>query len=298
MKIGFFCKHEVAFESLKLFLTNFEVSLIVLDLNFKNNSWYDKIVNLTKKNKIDYLEVKRIKNHTTKIKSYNLDLVFSIMFTQVIPKEIIESVRIGIVNFHPSLLPKYRGPHPVNWAIINNEKETGLTVHFMNERVDAGDIIFSKTVKINQDDTLTDVSKKIMRLIPRSLLECYSLVENNELKVVKQDESLASYYPRRTEEDDEFDFEMSSVKIYNMVRTLTKPLPGAYFTYNNKKFHVFKALIIKSRHFAPGVVLDVKRNSITISAKDDNIILKDVTCEDRYLSDLREFFESGEKLCN
>ena len=168
------------------------------------------------------------------------DVIIVSGYPKLIPQRIINHPQIRIINIHQSLLPAYRGRHPLNWAIINGEKYTGITIHHINKKFDAGNIIFQEKVAIEENDTIMDVYNKTVEVGKKLLKKTLRVVDKKEFKGYKQNEKISSYFPPRTPKDGKINWHESAVKIRNMVRALTYPYPGAYFYYKGKKLIVDK----------------------------------------------------------
>jgi methionyl-tRNA formyltransferase len=161
----------------------------------------------------------------------------------MIPKEMLNIPKYGAINMHGSLLPKYRGRCPINWVIINGETETGVTLHYMIEKPDAGDIIAQKRCRIDLEDTAFTLLSKIERAAAELLKETLPLIKESKNKRVKQDLSKGSYFGGRKPEDGRIDWNKKTVEIYNLIRAVTHPYPGAYAFYKGSKVFVWKASI-------------------------------------------------------
>lgn len=159
-----------------------------------------------------------------------VDLILSINYLFLIESDLINWPRLGGVNFHGSLLPKYRGRTPHVWAIINNEVETGITAHFISEGCDEGDIILQEIVSIDPEDTGATVLEKFNTRYPHLVFKIVEMFKKGEVRGVKQDEHLASYFGKRTPDDGAIDWNWQKERIGNWVRAQAHPYPGA-FTY-------------------------------------------------------------------
>ncbi len=173
------------------------------------------------------------------------DIIIVSGFSKLLPKPIIRHPKIGIINIHQSLLPAYRGRHSLNWAIINGEKYTGVSIHHIDGAFDNGNIIFQKKIKISDDDTIMDVYHKTVKEGCRLLRKTFSIINSKKFKGRKQDKSLISYYPPRRPRDGLINWNEPAVKIRNMSRALTEPYPGAYFYHRGSKIVIDKAEVLK-----------------------------------------------------
>jgi len=169
------------------------------------------------------------------LKKLDADLFIVISFGQILKKEVLELPKLYPINLHGSLLPKYRGAAPTNWAVINGERLSGVTIIKMNERMDAGDIILQKEIPIDSEDTNITLSEKLSQCGADILPEAVEMIKRDgkELRCVKQDERTATYAPKLKKEDGVIDWKKPATEIQNRVRGLL-PWPGAYTYYNGK----------------------------------------------------------------
>ena len=173
----------------------------------------------------------------------NPDLLVNVSFHQIYRRDILD--RVGIINLHGSLLPKYKGRSVLNWAIINGEAEVGVTVHWVREQVDAGDIICQERVKVDLNDTALDVYKKSLPLYPRLCLAALDLIEKSAAKGVKQDESESRYWPQRTPKDSELkELNIPLKSLHDFIRGLSDPYPNAFIRVGQKRI-TFKRSIMQ-----------------------------------------------------
>jgi methionyl-tRNA formyltransferase len=192
----------------------------------------------------------RVKNinepeYIEKIKCIAPDLIIVCGWQRLVCKEILDIPRLGTVGFHSSLLPKYRGRAPVNWAIIAGEKETGITMFYLTEDADAGDIIAQKAFPIMLNDDCDTVYKKSAKAGADLMAEFLPKIANGTAPRLHNPSRNYPAYPKRTPTDGEIDFKRSAIDVYNFIRALTKPYPGA-FTYlsDDSKIVIWKAEIV------------------------------------------------------
>ena len=192
-----------------------------------------------------------------RIKTWEPDLIFSFYYRNMIKEEILNIPRLGAFNMHGSLLPKYRGRVPINWAVLHGEKETGVTLHHMVKRADAGDIVDQEAVPIGREDTAQDVFGKCVaaaRLVLERQLE--ALTQGTAPRR-KQDESQATYFGGRKPEDGRIDWTTSAENIYNLIRAVTQPYPGAFTEVDGKKLFVWWAKPLTGHDGKPGQVVSI-----------------------------------------
>jgi len=164
------------------------------------------------------------------LQSLKPDLIVVVAFGQILPKAILDLPPLGCINLHPSLLPKFRGAAPVQRAIIDSEKETGVTVMFMDEGEDTGDIILQEKLKIEISDSAEFLSQKLADMGARLIQETLRLAQGGAIPRQPQDHSKASYAPKLKKEDGLINWKKSALEIHNLIRG-TIPWPGAYTTF-------------------------------------------------------------------
>ena len=180
------------------------------------------------------------------------DLIVVNSYSMLLHPEILEIPRLGCVNLHPALLPKYRGSNPLQWVIINNESETGVTMHYMNSRFDAGDIIAQRRVPIGPEDTWLDVRARVADATRELLREEIPRVLAQKNDRIVQNEAEASSFTRRRPEDGKIDWSLSARDIHNLIRALVAPMPGAFYYLGGEK-------IVLDKYLSLAEVADLKR---------------------------------------
>lgn len=227
-----------------------EFSISYSEKKVKNTN-YANLKEVANKHKIPYCEIdsaegKKTKDYENIIKELSLDLILLLGWYYMVPKSTRELARHGAWGIHASLLPKYAGGAPLNWAIINGEKETGVTLFRMEDGVDDGDIIAQKVFSIEYEDTIKDVYEKATEYSKLLLIEVLTNIDN--VKYTKQDQNKRTIYSQRAPEDGEIDLSKNSLEIYNFIRAQSEPYPGAYLkTSDGKKLIIEKARIEEYR---------------------------------------------------
>ncbi|WP_024954308.1 methionyl-tRNA formyltransferase [Sulfurospirillum arcachonense] len=190
---------------------------------------------------IDSINGKKTKDYEPIIKELNLDLILVLGWYYMLPKSTRKLSKYGAWGIHASLLPKYAGGAPLNWAIINGEKETGVTLFHMEDGVDDGDIIAQKSFTIEHEDTIKEVYDKATIASKEILLEVlFEDIKN--IKFIPQDKSKIEIFPQRKPEDGKIDLSKSSIELYDFIRAQSDPYPGAFIeTRDGKKLIIEKA---------------------------------------------------------
>ncbi|OTA20712.1 bifunctional UDP-glucuronic acid decarboxylase/UDP-4-amino-4-deoxy-L-arabinose formyltransferase [Xenorhabdus beddingii] len=191
-----------------------------------------------------------------RIREMKPDVIFSFYYRNMLSQEILSLAEKGTFNLHGSLLPKYRGRAPVNWAVLNGETETGVTLHKMLAKPDAGDIVAQQAVQISDTDTSLDVHRKIREAAAGLLSHILPQIKSGHYPAIPQDESQATYFGRRTAENGEIDWNKSAKEINNLVRAVTEPYPGAFTFLGERKIIIWRAKPLDQTHGQrPGTVI-------------------------------------------
>jgi methionyl-tRNA formyltransferase len=216
---------------------------------------------------------------TRQINDLPPDLIVVCSYSMVIPKPVLNIPRLGCINLHGGLLPQYRGPHVLNWAIINNEKETGVTLHYMDEGLDTGNIIGWKRFPIAFEDDALGVYTKLVQAGAELLSEYWDGIIAGNAPGIPQDEKQARYYPMRRPEDGRIDWKEPALKIYNLVRALVPPWPGAFSFINGQKVTICRALLVESECESsklPGTVLDISDKGILVTTGKGLLLITEI----------------------
>jgi methionyl-tRNA formyltransferase len=199
---------------------------------------------LAEKHGIPVLQPQKIKTEEfyNTLKNFSPELVCVAAYGKILPKNILDLPAHGCVNVHASILPKYRGAAPINWAIIRGEKVTGITTMKMDEGMDTGDMLLKKEIPIEDEDTGETLSEKLSHIGAELLIETLNLLKEGKLNPIPQDHSQATYAPMLKKEDGKIDWSKSAEEIRNLIRGAL-PWPGAYTMLDGKLLKIYKANI-------------------------------------------------------
>jgi len=173
------------------------------------------------------------------VRHLDADIIVVVAF-QILPNEIINAARLGAINLHASLLPKYRGAAPINWALINGDKQTGITIFQIKPKVDTGDIILQQTVEIADQETYGDLYTRLSRIGAPALVTVLDRLENGVAEAIPQDDSLVCKAPKIFPQMGEINWSNSAESIKNQIHGLS-PVPGAYAFLGKKRIKFLKA---------------------------------------------------------
>ncbi|MBN2570448.1 MAG: formyltransferase [Deltaproteobacteria bacterium] len=265
--------------------------------NPDENCWFDSVVDWAGKNKIPVFcpEDVNTLDWIEKIGAMAPDVIFSFYYRNLLGKEILNVPSSGAYNLHGSLLPAYRGRCPVNWVLLNGEERTGVTLHHMVEKADAGDIVGQKEVIIDSEDTAVILYKKLCEKAKELLEELLPLIKNGSAPRYPQDLQSGSYFGGRKPEDGKIDWNRPVMQIYNLIRAVTKPYPGA-FTYlpEGEKLFVWWGLPEEGSrsNFTAGTV-EADDGNIYIRASDGRLRLADIEVTEKRMRDqsIFEYFK-------
>lgn len=174
-----------------------------------------------------------------RVRSLRPDFLFSFYYRSMIGWELLAAPGRGALNLHGSLLPRYRGRAPINWVLVNGEIETGVTLHYMDEKPDHGDIVLQRPVPIDPRDTGETLFRKIAAKARLLLRDALPLLAAGTAPRQPQDHALASYFGRRKPEDGRIDWSWPAAKVYNLIRAVTRPFPGAFTTIGGRTLFIW-----------------------------------------------------------
>lgn len=221
-----------------------------------------EVATLAEKLNIHTIKPKSLKEDALyeQIKSLSPDLIVVIAF-RILPKRLFSIPKLGAINIHGSLLPKYRGAAPINWALINGEKETGLSAFYLKQKVDTGDIILNEKIRINPDDNFDSLYNKLSELSAKFLLKTIEQIESGTTTPITQNESKASLAPKIKPFDALIDFGFPAKNVVDFVRGMSTT-PGAYSFYKEKKIKILSCEQVpdyQEPEIRPGTIIRNKK---------------------------------------
>lgn len=225
------------------------------------------------------------------LRAYNPDVMVVVAFGQIIPLSILQMPKYGCVNIHGSLLPKYRGAAPIQWAVLDGEKETGITTILMDEGIDTGDILLKKTIKIDADETSGSLFDKLMALGAKTILETLDELEKGSLTPTKQGESPTAYAKMLTKAMGLIDFTKPAKELDCFVRGMD-PWPSAYTLLAGKTLKLWKVRAVEGGGKA-GSVIDIDKESFTIACGEGAIEVLEVQLEGKKRMSAGDFLKGS-----
>ena len=220
--------------------------------------WFDSVAALAKQYDLPVWTAPNLSEMTHTLVSLNPDVIFSFYYRHMIPENILKIPPLGAFNMHGSLLPKYRGRCPVNWALIHGEKKTGVTLHAMTKTADAGDIIDQESILIEDTATAGDVMTILCSMSVTVLRRCIDAIAFQKTTPIPQDHSQATYFGGRQAKDGEIDWHNPARDIHNLVRALLPipQYPGAFGKINGHIIRVVASRLIEPHHALEKFSLD------------------------------------------
>ncbi|XVO84841.1 bifunctional UDP-4-amino-4-deoxy-L-arabinose formyltransferase/UDP-glucuronic acid oxidase ArnA [Pseudomonas palleroniana] len=241
----------------------------------KENNFYGSVAQLCARNGIP-VHAPEDANHPLwieRIAKLNPDFIFSFYYRNLLSEALLATAKKGAFNLHGSLLPKYRGRAPANWVLVNGETETGVTLHRMVKRADAGAILAQQKVIIDRTDTGLTLHAKLREAATNLLRDALPQLAQGKLAETAQDESQATYFGRRTAADGKLDWKKPAEELFNLVRAVTQPYPGAFCAVGEHKLIVWQAEVVKGNEgLAPGRVISV--NPLRIACGEDSLVVE------------------------
>ena len=216
-----------------------------------------------------------------KLRRWAPAVIYSFNYRRLLPSQVLECASIGAFNMHPSKLPAYRGRAPVNWVLVNGERETGVTLHYMVARADAGDIVAQETVAIEDHDTALTLSRKLTPLAAGLISRFHPQIVAGSAPRRRQDLNAGSYCGRRTPEDGRIDWKWPARKIFNLVRAVTHPYPGAFCSVAGRKLFIWQASVGSEhgRASEPGQIFAIREEGLEVAAGEGSVVVNQVQFE-------------------
>ena len=238
-------------------------------------------------------KVKKNREFIEELKKINPDVICVVAYGKILPKEILEIPRLGCINVHGSLLPKYRGAAPIQWAVLNGDRYTGITTMYMDQGMDTGDMILKEQVEIGENETTGELWGRLSKLGGKMLVETLKQVEKGTAKREKQGQEF-THAPMIEKSMAEIDWNnMSAIKIKNLVRGLN-PIMGAYTFLNGKKIKFWKVEIADNidTNILPGTVID-NRRGLCVKANEGSIRVLEIQGENAKRMDIESFLRGN-----
>ena len=222
------------------------------------------------------------------------DIIITCAYGSIVPKVVLDYPSYGCINVHASLLPKYRGASPIVASILNGEKETGITIMYMDEGIDTGNIIMSRSIKIEDNDNSLSLSNKLSLLGANLLIDTLPKIFEGENFDIPQDNEEATYVGMLKREDEHIDFNNSVENIKNQVRAFS-PEPYTFINIDDTEYKISEVEIKKCDVSKIGIIVEVNKDSFGITAKDGIVYIKRIKPSGKKEMSVKDFFNGFDK---
>jgi methionyl-tRNA formyltransferase len=302
MKTVVFAYHNIGIVGLEaLAQEGFDIQAIFSHLDDPGeNVWFGSVVEWAKKNRVQVFCPEKVNTPEWigRIRDLSPNVIFSFYYRHLLGREILEIPQGGAFNLHGSLLPAYRGRCPVNWVLVNGEQRTGITLHYMLEAPDAGDIVGQKEVPIEFQDTAVTLYEKLCARAKELLAEVLPLIKKGSAPRIRQDLKQGSYYGGRRPEDGKVDWNWPVMRIYNLVRAVTEPYPGAFsYLPEHEKLLIWWALPEKTGNSGSRAgTVEIERDHVVVNASGGRLRLVDIETKNKRMQGTKivDFFKTQE----
>lgn len=289
MKILVAASGELGFTTITDLFSDLQIKGILTD------SGSTKIINWAKENNIPVIVGNpRSKSYFSMVEAMGeIDILLSINYLYIINLDLIQYPKIIALNIHGSKLPKYRGRAPHIWAIINGENEIGITLHRIDEGCDTGEILIQRIIPLTTVITGGEVLEIFSKQYPEIIREACRIIAQGKIVLKEQDHTQATYFEKRTPDDGEIDWRWDRKRIYNWVRALTAPYPGAFTFYEGKKVKIWNVRIGPKMKGQAGHIVRSDENYLSVHAGDGIILVENYTIDTNLQIKINSQFQEG-----
>lgn len=282
---------------LKMLIENTNVLLVVTQpdkiVGKDKTVSFNPVKKLALEENIPVFQPMRIRKDFEKLKNLDIDLIVTCAYGQIIPKEVLDMPKYGCINVHASILPKYRGSAPIQWCLFNNDDVTGVTIMYMDEGMDTGDIIKIKEIPILDSDNVGTLHDKLSKLGCDLLLEVLPTIFNKTNDRIKQGNNY-TMAPMIKREDERLDFNEEGKKIIGKIKGLN-PWPLANIIINNQEIKVLEAEFLQKKVDNTGIVKEIDKKNLGITCKDGIIYLKKIKPSGKKVMEINSFLNGIDK---
>lgn len=260
----------------------------------KKTNQYTDVGQFAIDNNIRLIELGSFNDEDTyeEIASLNVDIFIVVAF-RILPQKYIDIPKFGAVNIHASILPSYRGAAPIQWALMNGDKNTGVSIFQIEKKIDTGKIIYQDKIDIFDEDNFETLSNRLSSLGSKSILKALRDIEIGSAKLLKQDNSIATKAPKITREMLQIDWSWSGNKINNWIRGLS-PWPGMYTLYNKKKIKIFKVKLVRTTSGEKaGIIHSVRSTGVEVNSGDGLVSILELQQEGKKRLTIEEFLKGS-----
>lgn len=249
---------------------------------------------VAEENNIPVFQPIKIRSDYEIIEKVKPDLIVTCAYGQIISQELLDVPKLGAINVHASLLPKYRGSAPIQWSIINGEKETGVTLMYMDAGMDTGDMIAKEVCLIEENDNVGTLHDKLSIIGTNLLKENLNDIIDQTAKRVKQDDEDATYAPMIKREDEHLNFNDLGKNVMNKIKALS-PWPLSYFILDDQEIKIVDALFIEKKNSNPEFITTVSKRELGIDVIDGTIYLKNIKPVGKKVMNISDYLNGIDK---
>lgn len=283
LKVVYMGTPDFSLKPLEKLINKYDVCAVVTqpDKEFgrKREIKFSPVKEFALKNNIKVLQPIKIRDDYKEIINLKPDIIITCAYGQIIPKELLLYPKYGCINIHASLLPNLRGGAPIHHAIINGYNKTGITIMYMDEKMDSGDIIYQESIEIDDNDTAGTLFDKLSVLGSDMIIKVLPSIINGNIQRISQDEEKATYAYNITREDEHIDFNKTSREVFNQIRGLN-PWPVGYSILDNKKVKIYESKIGNSKKGGlPGEIINIYNDSIGVKTNDGEVLITSLQFE-------------------
>ena len=282
---------------LKMLIENTNVLLVVTQpdkiVGKDKTVSFNPVKKLALEENIPVFQPMRIRKDFEKLKNLDIDLIVTCAYGQIIPKEVLDMPKYGCINVHASILPKYRGSAPIQWCLFNNDDVTGVTIMYMDEGMDTGDIIKIKEIPILDSDNVGTLHDKLSKLGCDLLLEVLPTIFNKTNDRIKQGNNY-TMAPMIKREDERLDFNEEGKKIIGKIKGLN-PWPLANIIINNQEIKVLEAVFVQKKVDNTGIIKEIDKKNLGITCKNGIIYLKKIKPSGKKVMEINSFLNGIDK---
>jgi methionyl-tRNA formyltransferase len=283
LRIVVFGYHTIGYRCLKALLDRGEdvCAVVTHQDDPQEHIWFESVTELAQAAGVAVLapDTPNTPGLITHLASLQPDLLLSFYYRRLLCPALLALPRLGAINLHGSLLPKYRGRAPVNWVLVNGETHTGVTLHYMSAQADAGDIIAQRMVPIAFEDTVSTLFEKVAQGAVELFHATFPLIKAGMAPRRPQDPQQATYFGGRTPADGKINWARPAHALYNLVRAITIPYPGAFTSFGGKKLYVWSARPLLDRtttRWPAGTVVGAQQEGCLVATGEGQLLLTEV----------------------
>ncbi|MBE6153750.1 MAG: methionyl-tRNA formyltransferase [Firmicutes bacterium] len=292
IKVVFMGTPEFSVPVLEGLIENYDVIGVVTQpdkkVGRKQEIKFSSVKEVALKNNIKILQPEKIRTDYNSILELNPDIIITCAYGQIIPEEILNYPKYGCINVHASLLPKLRGGAPIHKSIIYGYDKTGITIMYMDKKMDSGDIISQEEIKIEDNFNTGVLHDKLSIIGKELLLKTLPHIISGDIKPVKQVEEEVTYAWNVSKEEEIIDFDKTTREVFNQIRGLN-PFPGAYSILDDKVIKIYECRIGNNKSTNPGEIIEIYNDGIGVSTKDGEIIITKIKPFGKKMMDVKDY---------